>query len=68
MSDVLILDEPTRGIDVGAKYDVYKIINRMAEEGKAVLVMLVRTAGTAWRLRPDLYHERGQVRRRTGGQ
>ena len=38
-SDVLILDEPTRGIDVGAKYDVYKIINRMADEGKAVLVI-----------------------------
>jgi putative multiple sugar transport system ATP-binding protein len=38
-SDVLILDEPTRGIDVGAKYDVYKIINRMAEEGKAVLMI-----------------------------
>jgi len=38
-SDVLILDEPTRGIDVGAKYDVYKIINRMASEGKAVLVI-----------------------------
>ncbi|MPN39255.1 Xylose import ATP-binding protein XylG [bioreactor metagenome] len=38
-SDVLMLDEPTRGIDVGAKYDVYKIINRMADEGKAVLVI-----------------------------
>ena len=38
-SDVLILDEPTRGIDVGAKFDVYKIINRMADEGKAVLVI-----------------------------
>ena len=38
-SDVLILDEPTRGIDVGAKYDVYKIINHMADEGKAVLVI-----------------------------
>ena len=37
--DVLIMDEPTRGIDVGAKYDVYKIINRMADEGKAVLVI-----------------------------
>lgn len=38
-SDVLILDEPTRGIDVGAKYDVYKIINHMADEGKAVLMI-----------------------------
>jgi putative multiple sugar transport system ATP-binding protein len=37
--DVLILDEPTRGIDVGAKYEIYSIINRMADEGKAVLVI-----------------------------
>ncbi|KAB8183046.1 multiple monosaccharide ABC transporter ATP-binding protein [Microbispora catharanthi] len=37
--DVLILDEPTRGIDVGAKYEIYMIINRLAEQGKAVLVI-----------------------------
>ncbi|MFI7036010.1 multiple monosaccharide ABC transporter ATP-binding protein [Microbispora rosea] len=37
--DVLILDEPTRGIDVGAKYEIYTIINRLAEQGKAVLVI-----------------------------
>jgi putative multiple sugar transport system ATP-binding protein len=37
--DVLILDEPTRGIDVGAKYEIYAIINRLADEGKAVLVI-----------------------------
>ncbi len=35
--DILILDEPTRGIDVGAKYEIYKIINELADEGKAVL-------------------------------
>jgi putative multiple sugar transport system ATP-binding protein len=35
--DVLILDEPTRGIDVGAKYEIYTIINRMADAGKAVI-------------------------------
>ena len=35
--DVLILDEPTRGIDVGAKYEIYTIINRLAAEGKAVI-------------------------------
>ena len=34
-----ILDEPTRGIDVGAKYEVYKIINRLAESGAAVLMI-----------------------------
>jgi putative multiple sugar transport system ATP-binding protein len=38
-ADVLILDEPTRGIDVGAKYEIYTIINRLADEGKAVLVI-----------------------------
>jgi putative multiple sugar transport system ATP-binding protein len=35
----LILDEPTRGIDVGAKYEIYTIINQMAKEGKSVLVI-----------------------------
>jgi putative multiple sugar transport system ATP-binding protein len=38
-ADVLILDEPTRGIDVGAKYEIYSIINQMADQGKAVLVI-----------------------------
>ncbi|MFF5077988.1 multiple monosaccharide ABC transporter ATP-binding protein [Actinoplanes sp. NPDC000266] len=37
--DVLILDEPTRGIDVGAKYEIYTIINELADQGKAVLVI-----------------------------
>jgi putative multiple sugar transport system ATP-binding protein len=37
--DVLILDEPTRGIDVGAKYEIYTIINRLASEGKAILLI-----------------------------
>ncbi|OQM73659.1 multiple monosaccharide ABC transporter ATP-binding protein [Manganibacter manganicus] len=36
---VLILDEPTRGIDVGAKYEIYTIIARLAAEGKAILVI-----------------------------
>lgn len=36
---VLILDEPTRGIDVGAKIEVYNLINEMALEGKAILVI-----------------------------
>jgi ribose transport system ATP-binding protein len=34
---VLILDEPTRGIDVGAKVEIYRIINRLAEEGAGIL-------------------------------
>ena len=37
--DVLILDEPTRGIDVGAKYEIYTIINEMAAQGKAIIVI-----------------------------
>ena len=37
--DVLILDEPTRGIDVGAKYEIYTIINSLADAGKGVLVI-----------------------------
>lgn len=37
--DVLILDEPTRGIDVGAKYEIYTIINKLAAEGKAILMI-----------------------------
>ncbi len=37
--DVLILDEPTRGIDVGAKYEIYTIISKLAAEGKAVIVI-----------------------------
>lgn len=36
---ILILDEPTRGIDVGAKYEIYQIINELADEGHAVLMI-----------------------------
>ena len=35
--DILILDEPTRGIDVGAKFEIYTIMNQLAKEGKAIL-------------------------------
>ncbi|MCQ2612056.1 MAG: sugar ABC transporter ATP-binding protein [Treponemataceae bacterium] len=37
--DILILDEPTRGIDVGAKYEIYCIINKMVAEGKSVILI-----------------------------
>ena len=37
--EVLILDEPTRGVDVGAKYEIYGIINKLASEGKAIVVI-----------------------------
>ncbi len=36
---VLLLDEPTRGIDVGAKYEIYKLINELAENGKGIIVV-----------------------------
>ena len=37
--DILILDEPTRGIDVGAKYDIYCLINQMVEQGQSVIMI-----------------------------
>ena len=37
--DVLILDEPTRGIDVGAKYEIYLIINELVAQGKSVIII-----------------------------
>lgn len=37
--DVLILDEPTRGIDVGAKYEIYSVINDLVKMGKAVIII-----------------------------
>lgn len=37
--EILILDEPTRGIDVGAKYEIYSIINQLASEGKGIILI-----------------------------
>jgi putative multiple sugar transport system ATP-binding protein len=37
--EILILDEPTRGVDVGAKYEIYGIINELAAQGKAIVVI-----------------------------
>ncbi|GMO53689.1 MAG: sugar ABC transporter ATP-binding protein [Termitinemataceae bacterium] len=37
--DLIILDEPTRGIDVGAKYEIYKLINELVENGKTILMI-----------------------------
>lgn len=36
---IIIFDEPTRGIDVGAKQEIYKLISRLAEEGKAIILI-----------------------------
>lgn len=38
-AELIIFDEPTRGIDVGAKYEIYKLINKLVESGKAVLLI-----------------------------
>lgn len=38
-SDVVIFDEPTRGVDVGAKYEIYKLINQLAEQGKGIIII-----------------------------
>ncbi len=37
--DILIIDEPTRGIDVGAKYEIYTILDRLAAEGKCIILI-----------------------------
>lgn len=37
--DVLIMDEPTRGIDVGAKHEIYEIMNELASQGKAIIMI-----------------------------
>ncbi|AST57039.1 D-ribose transporter ATP binding protein [Thermoanaerobacterium thermosaccharolyticum] len=39
LPDILILDEPTRGIDVGAKYEIYTIMNRLTKEGKSIIMI-----------------------------
>jgi ribose transport system ATP-binding protein len=38
-SDILIFDEPTRGIDVGAKSEIYKLLNELADQGKAIIMI-----------------------------
>ena len=38
-AEVIIFDEPTRGIDVGAKYEIYLLMNRLAAQGKAILMI-----------------------------
>lgn len=55
---VLLLDEPTRGIDVGAKYEIYQLIIELAGKGKNGAHGLVGNAGASWRMRPNLGHER----------
>ena len=37
--NILILDEPTRGIDVGAKYEIYSLMNKLVEEGMSIIMI-----------------------------
>ncbi|MDI3518518.1 MAG: methyl-galactoside transport system ATP-binding protein [Caldanaerobacter sp.] len=39
LPDILILDEPTRGIDVGAKYEIYTIMNELTQQGKSIIMI-----------------------------
>jgi ABC-type sugar transport system ATPase subunit len=60
-AEVIIFDEPTRGIDVGAKYEIYLLINRLAAQGKAVLMISSELPEVlAWR--PHLVMHEGQLR------
>ncbi len=38
-SEIMIFDEPTRGIDIGAKHEIYRLIERLADEGRAIIVV-----------------------------
>lgn len=38
-ADIFLLDEPTRGIDIGAKYEIYALIHQLAQQGKAVILV-----------------------------
>ena len=38
-AEILIFDEPTRGIDVGAKYEIYQWMNRLVSQGKGILMI-----------------------------
>lgn len=37
--EILLLDEPTRGIDVGAKYEIYQLMNQLVQEDKSIIVV-----------------------------
>ena len=38
-ADILLFDEPTRGIDIGAKFEIYRLLAALADEGRAILVV-----------------------------
>ena len=60
---MLIIDEPTRGIDVGTKAEVHRLMSELAGEGLAVLMISLRAARGARDGRPRAGHARGPDRR-----
>ncbi len=62
---ILILDEPTRGIDIGAKYEIYKLINQLVQQSIAVIV-IIRTARGARSQRSGAGHARRQTKSQFG--
>ena len=46
-SNIIIFDEPTRGIDVSAKQEIYKLMNELVEAGKAIIMVSLGYAGAA---------------------
>ena len=63
---ILLLDEPTRGVDVGAKSEIYRLIDELAKRDIAILLDFERPAGDRRRLRSDAGHARRRHRRRSG--
>ena len=53
---VLIMDDPTRGIDVGTKYEIYKIMNDLAEKGIAIIMISSDLEEVLGYERPDHGH------------
>ena len=55
-ADILIFDEPTRGIDVGAKAEIYRLIEGLAEQGRSIIVVSSELPGNPAGLRPRAGH------------
>ena len=71
-SDLIIFDEPTHGIDVGAKADIYQLLRELSDEGKGDHPGVLGAAGGAQRLRQDPgfpgREDRARVRRDQGAE
>ena len=57
--EILILDEPTRGIDVGAKFEIYTIIADLAKQGKSIIMISSEMPELLGHVRPHHGHVRG---------